>query len=328
MFPLGWPAVGTVLGDLGVSFPVAGLRVYCETAPAVLDRLLTAYALVPCGLTTMPSGNSPPATFFGVSGRSAPEPSEAYWEISFGPPLPVTYTNGAPAGGPAAAGAPAAVHPAASPQASTARTAARPVRRPRPSRADVCPTSGPLHCLADPAPGDRPARHLVTQQPTGGPPGREVNRTAPAAATNGPRQTRADTRGHDRHPDRCPDHPCILPTNRPGTACMPCELDVSCPASWPLPNWCSSKVQQPTRVRPARCDLGKLLTCVNDCHRPPCLFLTRKRSLGLSPVPYSLLAARQPTVQPKPGTAADSGGQGQLSSAGQRNSDVRPPASL
>jgi hypothetical protein len=40
--PLGTPAVATILGDLGVSFPVAGLRVYCETAPAVLDRLSTA----------------------------------------------------------------------------------------------------------------------------------------------------------------------------------------------------------------------------------------------------------------------------------------------
>ena len=42
MSPLGTPAVATILGDLGVSFPVAGLRVYCETAPAVLDRLSTA----------------------------------------------------------------------------------------------------------------------------------------------------------------------------------------------------------------------------------------------------------------------------------------------
>ena len=59
-----------------------------------------------------------------MSGRSAPEPSEANWEISFVPPLPVTYTNGAPAGDPAAAGAPDTVHPAARPQAITARTAA------------------------------------------------------------------------------------------------------------------------------------------------------------------------------------------------------------
>jgi hypothetical protein len=124
-----------------------------------------------------------------VSGRSAPEPSEANWEISFVPPLPVTYTNGAPAGDPAAAGPPATVHPAASPQAITARTAAL-------GRADVCLTSGPLHCLADPAPDDRPARRPVAQQPAGGPPGREVNRTAPATATNGPRRNRADTRGH------------------------------------------------------------------------------------------------------------------------------------
>src|SRR5689334_16963235 len=71
----------------------------------------------------MSYGNSPLATSGGVSGRSAPEPSEAYWEISFVPPLPVTYTNGAPAGDPAGVGAPAAVHPAASPQAITARTA-------------------------------------------------------------------------------------------------------------------------------------------------------------------------------------------------------------
>jgi hypothetical protein len=33
-------------------------------------------------------------------------------------------------------------------------------------------------------------------------------------------------------------------------------------------------------------------------------------------------------VQPKPRTAADSDGQGQLSSAGQRNSDERPPRKL
>jgi hypothetical protein len=66
-----------------------------------------------------------------VSGRSAPEPSVANWEISFVPPLPVTYTNGAPAGDSAAAGAPATVHPAASPQAITAKTAAHPIRRPR-----------------------------------------------------------------------------------------------------------------------------------------------------------------------------------------------------
>src|SRR6516165_2877770 len=78
----------------------------------------------------MSYGNSPLATFLGVSGRSAPEPSVANWEISFVPPLPVTYTNGAPAGDPAAAGAPTAVHPATSPQAITARTAARPIRRP------------------------------------------------------------------------------------------------------------------------------------------------------------------------------------------------------
>jgi hypothetical protein len=42
MIPLGTPAVATILGDLGVSFPVPGLRVYCETAPAVLDGLSTA----------------------------------------------------------------------------------------------------------------------------------------------------------------------------------------------------------------------------------------------------------------------------------------------
>src|SRR6266700_6550277 len=82
----------------------------------------------------MSYGNSPLATFLGVSGRSAPEPSVANWEITFVPPLPVTYTNGAPAGDPAAAGCPAAgapatVHPAASPQAITARTAARPAAR-------------------------------------------------------------------------------------------------------------------------------------------------------------------------------------------------------
>jgi hypothetical protein len=58
----------------------------------------------------------------------------ANWEISFVPPLPVTYTNGAPAGGPAATGAPAAVHPATSPQAITATTPARPIRRPRRSQ--------------------------------------------------------------------------------------------------------------------------------------------------------------------------------------------------
>src|SRR6266550_7542382 len=158
----------------------------------------------------MSYGNSPLATFGGVSGRSAPEPSEANWEIWFVPPLPVTYTNGAPAGEAAGAGAPATVHPAASPQAITARTAARPIRRPRltqprpraapnitaaPGRADVCLTPGSLHCLADPAPDDRPARHPVTQQHAGGPPGREVNRTAHATATNGPRRNRADTRG-------------------------------------------------------------------------------------------------------------------------------------
>ena len=85
---------------------------------------------MPCGLTAMSYGNSPLATFPGVSGRSAPEPSEANWEISFVPPLPVTYTNGAPAGDAAGAGAPATVHPAASPQAITARTAVRPIRRP------------------------------------------------------------------------------------------------------------------------------------------------------------------------------------------------------
>ena len=53
---------------------------------------------MPRGLTAMSYGNSPAATFAGVSGRSAPEPSEANWEISFVPPLPVTYTNGAPGG--------------------------------------------------------------------------------------------------------------------------------------------------------------------------------------------------------------------------------------
>jgi hypothetical protein len=71
----------------------------------------------------MSYGNWPLATFLGVSGRSAPEPSEANWEISFVPPLPVTYTNGAPAGEAAGAGALATVHPAASPQAITAKTA-------------------------------------------------------------------------------------------------------------------------------------------------------------------------------------------------------------
>ena len=40
--PMGWRVPGTFLGGMGVSFPVAGLRVYCETAPAVLDRVLTA----------------------------------------------------------------------------------------------------------------------------------------------------------------------------------------------------------------------------------------------------------------------------------------------
>src|SRR5260370_10925981 len=76
----------------------------------------------------MSYGNSPAATFACESGRSAPEPSEANWEISFVPPLPVTYTNGAPGGEAAGAGAPATVHPAASPQAVTASPAARPVR--------------------------------------------------------------------------------------------------------------------------------------------------------------------------------------------------------
>ena len=42
MIPLGTPAVATIGGDLGVSFPVAGSRVYWETAPAVGDRLSTA----------------------------------------------------------------------------------------------------------------------------------------------------------------------------------------------------------------------------------------------------------------------------------------------
>ena len=31
----GTPATATVLGDLGVSFPVAGLMLYCEMASAV-----------------------------------------------------------------------------------------------------------------------------------------------------------------------------------------------------------------------------------------------------------------------------------------------------
>src|SRR6266700_2993552 len=125
----------------------------------------------------MSYGNSPLATFLGVSGRSAPEPSVANWEITFVPPLPVTYTNGAPAGDPAAAGcpaagAPAAVHPAASPQAITARTAGRTGHHRGPGRADFHLTPGSLHRLAD-APEDRPARRPVTQQPAGGPPGRE-----------------------------------------------------------------------------------------------------------------------------------------------------------
>ncbi len=191
MSPLGTPAVATILGDLGVSFPVAGLRVYCETAPAVLDRLSTASALVPCGLTAMSYGNSPLATFGGVSGRSAPDPSVASWEISFVPPLPVTYTNGAPAGEPVGAGASAAVHPAASPQAITARTAARPIRRPR---------------LSQPRPRAAPNIAARLTAPRTPPP-----RTAPG-------RNPADTRGYDWHPDRSPIHPCILPTSRPGTA--------------------------------------------------------------------------------------------------------------
>src|SRR6266700_3826621 len=79
----------------------------------------------------MSYGNSPLATFLGVSIRSAPEPSVANWEISFVPPLPVTYTNGAPASDPAAAGCQATEHPAASPQAATAGPAAHAMRSPR-----------------------------------------------------------------------------------------------------------------------------------------------------------------------------------------------------
>src|SRR6476659_5933454 len=105
----------------------------------------------------MSYGNSPPATFPGVSGRSAPEASEANWEISFVPPLPVTYTNG-PAGEPAGAGAPATVHPAASPQAITARTTACPIRRPRLSQ----PRPGATPNLAAAPGGTRRTRAGMT----------------------------------------------------------------------------------------------------------------------------------------------------------------------
>ncbi len=42
MMPLGPAAVGTVLGALGVSFPVAALMVYCEISPGALEGESTA----------------------------------------------------------------------------------------------------------------------------------------------------------------------------------------------------------------------------------------------------------------------------------------------
>ena len=112
-------------------------------------------------------------------------------------------------------------HPAAAAGRAGHHRGPRPRRRLPHVRLPALPGLSRTRRPACPAPRDPAA--------PGGPPGREVNRTAHAAATNGPRRNRADTRGHNRHLDRSPSHPCILPPNRPGTARIPCELGVSCP---------------------------------------------------------------------------------------------------
>jgi hypothetical protein len=194
---------------------------------------------VPCGLTATSYGNSPLATFLGVSGRSAPERSEAYWEISFVPPLPVTYTNGAPADNrppPTTRPPPARLPPCTRPPAR--RPSPQPPRPPaaQTSTSRQAPfTAWLMHHRRLACPAHRDA---ATRSGSPGPAALTAPRTPQPRTCYG---ETGRTRGQDHHTDRSSGHRCTLPVNPPGSACMPCELDVSCPANDP-----STRLPTPT----------------------------------------------------------------------------------